>query len=156
MDGQAELAKSWTLVFTGNAETAARRVKKSLLFLRRPRGSIPAWEELWATTPDGEAIRAYAGYDKNLRMLLVEQATTKLGIIVRRLYPGKNWFVKKVDGIISVGWDKVGNVEITDARLPSIKFNEQMVARHSVIKEDVRAELESSWAPSAGEVQWSL
>ena len=73
------------------------------------------------------------------------------------MYAPLSWFGLKRDGIVTVGWDKVAKIEIqAKDKCPGIRFNAEMVEKHGVNRDTVRARFEEAWRPSAGEVAWSL
>ena len=110
LEGAGFTEKNWTftgpafgrrfsLLFSGDSLTGARRAKKANLALRRDDGS---WETIHVENANGQSVPLFVGPDKSPQTTARETLGKKLLHVVQEMHPGMDFFFDKKQFLVRV------------------------------------------------------
>ena len=155
------LSKNFTIQFSGDPGTAARRANKALTFLkhRSPDGKW-TWDERYVTT-QGVSHRIYIGEDKNPAQRKLEYHTKIAERVLRSLYPllwgpsGTRRLVpNKRDGKLIDANIGICKLTITDENTTTFGWSNERVAALGLSKEEIKHQF--ALLTARREEQWDV
>jgi len=148
-----ELAKKFTIRFTGTAQTAERRANKVFGLLRREDGS---WRKFTCPTPAQRECDLFIGTDKSPKQVKTEMEGKRLWQSFKDKYAHLNPHFLRKEGIIQIGWVPVAKLEIQPGEEPTqILWNNKAVSDHGIDKDALVASFRLFRNPSEP-VVWHL
>ena len=131
--GGSPLSKFWRLTFKGESGLASRRAHMAIDALRNDEGK---WTELFVDA-GGSSVRAYAGPDKNPKMLATERLTKKLLEVCNASHAGLNCQMLKRDGIITTNAQKLILLTPNADKTYDLKWDNSLVAELDINKKTI-------------------
>ena len=126
------VAKKFTVQFTGPAQTAERRVEKVLTLLRQGNG---AWRQIFAVSPARRETQLFFGPDKSGKQIKTEMESKRLHQAFKDVHSDLNPFLLRKEGIISISWVPVARVEVfPKGQSTVVHWNSAVVERHGIDK----------------------
>ena len=150
--GGGGISRHLVVSLKGQANLAARRVRKLLDLRRLPAGG---WKpNPQARTPAGRMVEIFASPDKNMKQIRTELAAKRLHRALSVLTVGKDIHHNKRSGIISIDWKPVAKVEAKPNDDFSITWNAPILTDLGINKQLVLDKFNADGPTSTG-IEWS-
>ncbi|CAK0813889.1 unnamed protein product, partial [Prorocentrum cordatum] len=128
-------ARRFEICFSGSATIASRRASKATSLLKGPDG----WKEFWVDPPGAERCRLHLGPDKSPKRIKTEVTLRKARAIIELQYPGKRFYSDREHGVLSIGWDKIMQVNVFHGDTPpKLYWDSAQLAKHAMAIDTLR------------------
>ena len=101
------------------------------------------WEELWALTPLNAWTKVYLGADKNPKQVATEVSTKRLGAIIESNLSAGAVSLARREGVVLIDMTPVALILPQSDGSTNFRWNDVMVAKHTLQKETIIATLVS-------------
>ena len=150
--GGGGISRHLVLSLKGQANLAARRVRKLLDLRRLPDGG---WKpNPRVRTPAGRVVEIFASPDKNMKQVRTELAAKRLHRAISELVTGKPVHHNKRSGVVSVDWTPIAKVEAKPNDDFIIQWNAASLAALGIDKHLVLNKFNADGPTSSG-IEWS-
>ena len=140
--------------FTGAPGLAEKRCNKAFECLRSAAGE---WKRFEFVTPTKRTVPVFIARDKNPAQVKTELACRRMLDTVKKLYPSREWYAIKHEGMISSNWTPLLKLAANEGTAPTtIRFNNPGCAELEISRQDVEEAFAKLDKSSLEEVAWSL
>ncbi|CAK0846804.1 unnamed protein product, partial [Prorocentrum cordatum] len=140
-------ARRFEVQFKGPSGAAARRARSTISSLRDQSG----WKEFRVTPPGAEMRRFHLGPDKSPKRIKQKITVRKVRPAVELQYPGRRLFSDKERAVLSLGWDRPMQFQVSHGDAPpKIFWDIPALSKHGMDVETLRAACRDITHPSAG------
>ena len=150
--GGGRISRHFIVSLKGQANLAARRVRKLLDLRRLPAGG---WKpNPQARTPSGRMIEIFASPDKNMKQIRTELATKRPHRAMTDIVVGKDIHHNKKSGVVSIDWKPVAKVEAKPNDYFTITWNAPVVHDLGINRQLIPDRFNADGPTSSG-IEWS-